>query len=307
MGLRIKTNTSVLKSQRSLEKNAQLLAESMEKLSSGQRINKSSDDAAGMAVSERVRAKLRSLDVAKRNANDGVSYIQVAEGGLNEVSNIIVRMRELTAQSASDTVGNLERSFLDKEFQQLRQEVGRIIDTTEFNGIKLLSSEEQEPISIFVGATNRGTNADGDVADFAVGEDPDILTIDIDDLDEMSDSLAAIIEDDVAIVPDSSDGSAAELGPNGTQDLFQRLDDSLNAIAGYRSTLGAVQSRLNSTVTNIEISSENLAAARSRIADVDYAAETANFSKANILMQAGISVQSQANQLPEMALSLLRL
>jgi len=278
----------------------------MEKLSSGARINKSSDDAAGLAVSERIRAKLKSLDVAKRNANDGISYIQVAEGGLNEVSNIIVRMRELTSQAASDTLGNLERSFLDKEFQQLRQEVGRIVETTEFNGTKLLNPDAQGSISIFVGASNRGTDLEGNAPDFDEGEDPDVLTIDMSDLSEMTDALDLIVNEEIAIVPEDSDGSASDLGPTGTSELFTRLDDSLNAIAGFRATLGSVQSRLNSTITNIEISGENLAAARSRIVDLDYADETANLAKANILTQAGLSVQSQANQLPEMALALLR-
>lgn len=306
MALRIRTNTPALKSQRSLFRSSKMVVNSMEKLSSGQRINKSSDDAAGLAVSERIRAKIKSLDVAKRNANDGISYIQVAEGGLNEVSNIIVRMRELTSQAASDTLGNLERSFLDKEFQQLRQEVGRIVETTEFNGTKLLSNDDQEPISIFVGASNRGADINGDVPDFDPEEDPDILTIDMSDLADMTEALDTIVSDDIAIVPDDSDGKVSDLGPDGTSDLFTRLDDSLNAIAGFRATLGSVQSRLNSTITNIDISGENLAAARSRIADVDYASETANLAQANILAQAGLSVQSQANQLPEMALALLR-
>lgn len=306
MGLRIRTNTPALKSQRSLGESTRKLNDSMEKLSSGQRINRSSDDAAGLAVSERIRAKLKSLDVAKRNASDGISYIQVAEGGLNEVSNIIVRMRELSSQAASDTIGNLERSFLDKEFQQLRSEVGRIIDTTEFNGTKLLSPADQRPISIFVGASNRGVNMDGEVPEFEDGEDPDVITIDMADLSDMTDALDLIVNDEIAIVPEDSDGTASDLGPTGTSELFTRLDNGLNAIAGFRATLGSVQSRLNSTITNIEIGTENLAAARSRIADVDYASETANMAQARILTQAGLSVQAQANQSSEMALALLR-
>lgn len=306
MGLRIRTNTPALKSQRQLGESTKNLSDSMEKLSSGQRINRSSDDAAGLAVSERIRAKLKSLDVAKRNASDGISYIQVAEGGLNEVSNIVVRMRELTSQAASDTLGNLERSFLDKEFQQLRQEVGRIVETTEFNGTKLLSPEDQKPISIFVGASNRGADMEGNVPEFDPESDPDILTINMEDLSQMTDALDLIVNEEVAIVPEDVDGTASELGPTGTSELFTRLDDSLNAIAGFRATLGSVQSRLNSTITNIEIGSENLSAARSRIADVDYASETANMAQARILSQAGLSVQAQANQAPEMALTLLR-
>ncbi|MCX6109424.1 MAG: flagellin FliC, partial [Proteobacteria bacterium] len=138
MGLRIKTNVDSLVSQRRLEENRKGLGESLERLSSGLRINKSADDAAGLAVSERIRGRVSSLGVAKRNASDGISYIQVAEGGLNEVTNILIRMRELATQAASDTLGARERSFLDKEFVQLRDEVGRIVESTDFNGSKVL-------------------------------------------------------------------------------------------------------------------------------------------------------------------------
>ena len=156
MALAIKTNIAAIKNQRSLDSSSNQLQQSMERLSSGVRINKSADDAAGLAVSERMRAKLRSLEVAKRNSNDAISYIQTAEGGLNEITNIAVRMRELTSQAASDTLGNRERSFLNKEFQQLRAEIGRIRESTEFNGAKILTSEVAEkPIEIFVGASNR--------------------------------------------------------------------------------------------------------------------------------------------------------
>lgn len=314
MGLRIKTNVTALKSQRQLGQSNRKLQDSMERLSSGQRINRSADDAAGLAVSERIRGRVRSLDVAKRNANDGISYIQVAEGGLNEVTNMVVRMRELTSQAASDTLGNLERSFLDKEFQQIRQEVSRIIDSTEFNGTKVLQTPESgeiKPISIFVGASNRGTDIiTGEDPDFEGGADPDILKINLEDLSELSDKLAVVFNSDegISLVPEDPEGGAAELGGSlgSTNELLKGLDNTLNAIAGYRATLGSVQSRLNSTITNIEISNENLSAARSRIVDVDYASESAKFAQARILTQAGLSVQSQANSYPEMALSLLR-
>ena len=306
MGLRIRTNTTALKNERNLRSSTNAASNSMEKLSSGYRINKASDDAAGLAVSEKFRAKLKSLDVAKRNANDGVSMIQVAEGGLNEVSNIVVRMRELASQAATDTIGNLERSYLDKEFQQLKTEVARIVDTTEFNGQFVFSADDAENISIFVGASNRGADADGDYPDIDEDEDPDIVSIDLSEREDLAEVLELIVEEGVGVVPDDSDGGAADLGSTGTSDLFARLDDSLNAIAGFRATLGGVQSRLNSTITNIDITSENLSAARSRIADVDYAAETARLAQASILAQAGLSVQAQANMLPEMALALLR-
>ena len=305
MGLRIKSNIESLIAQRRLTENRRALGESLERMSSGQRINRSADDAAGLAVSESIRARTKSLDVAKRNANDGISYLQVAEGGLNETTNIIVRMRELAAQAASDTVGNRERTFLDKEFQQMRQEVARIVDSTEFNGSKLLKADGNKPIQLFVGASNRASDADGNPPQTDPDKDPDVLTINTEEVSKLNEALGKITEDSIAILPDG-DGGAQDLGPNGTSDLFNRMDTALNSIASYRATLGSVQSRLNSTITNIEISNENLSAAMSRIRDVDYASETAKFATSKILMQAGVSVLSQANTSSEMALQLLR-
>lgn len=300
MGLRIKTNVESIVAQRSLENNRKVMSDSLEKLSSGQRINKSADDAAGLAVSEQIRARVKSLGVAKGNANDGISYIQVAEGGLNEVTNIMVRMRELTAQAASDTIGERERGFLDKEFQQLRSEVARIVESTEFNGSKVLNPEDRQAMRIFVGSSNRGNDADGGKPDFDPDADPDILTINFDELSDLADALNTVTADELSLAGSSEDMASA------TFDIFNRLDSTLNSIASYRATLGSVQSRLNSTITNIDVSSENLMAAQSRIKDVDYAAETARNVQAKILSQAGISVMMQANQTPEMVLQLLR-
>ncbi len=307
MGLRIKTNTESIAAQRNVNISRTQLSESLEKLSSGKRINKSADDAAGLAVSERIRASSRSLAVAKRNANDGVSYIRVAEGGLNEVTNIIVRMRELSAQAASDTIGNRERSFLDKEFQQLRLEVGRIVDSTEFNGSRVLKpSDNDEPIRIFVGSSNRANDADGNPPDIDPDTDPDVLAIDLSDLRDLTDTLTLFEDDSLSVLPSDPDGGAQDLGSDGTADLLNKLDTALNSVASYRATLGSVQSRLNSTITNIDVTNENLMAAQSRISDVDYASETAAFTQARILTQAGISVLSQANSTPEFVLSLIR-
>lgn len=306
MGLRIKTNVESIIAQRRLGENRKELGDSLEKMSSGQRINKSADDAAGLAVSERIRAKLRSMNVSKRNASDGISYIQIAEGSLNEVTNNLIRMRELAAQAASDTLGNRERAFLDKEFQQLRVEISRIIDSTEFNGTKVLRTEgDPRPIEVFVGTSNRGSDLDGTPPDTDPETDPDILRIEMSDLVSLQDSLTAAVEDGVSILPEG-EGGARDLGPAGTFDLLNRLDTSLNAVASYRATLGAVQARISSTVTNIDISAENLEAAQSRIRDVDYAQETAKFTQAKILTQAGLSVLTQANSTPEYVLSLLR-
>jgi flagellin len=309
VGLRVKTNLDSLVAQRRLGETRKNIGESIEKLSSGLRINKSADDAAGLAVSERIRSTVSGLGVAKRNASDGISYIQVAEGGLNEVTNIIIRMRELATQAASDTLGARERGFLDKEFVQLRDEVGRIIQSTEFNGLKVLTpGDGDKPMQIFVGASNRGVDMNGDLPDIDVESDPDILTIKLDELQGFTDSIAEVISEDMALMPEAdADLSASELGPDGdTNTLLSKLDSSLNSIAGYRATLGSVQSRLNSAITNIEVSNENLQAAQSRIRDVDYASEMAKFTQANILQSAGVSVLTQANSTPEVVLQLLR-
>lgn len=309
MGLRVKTNLDSLVAQRRLSETRKNIGESIEKLSSGQRINKSADDAAGLAVSERIRSRVAGLGVAKRNASDGISYIQVAEGGLNEVTNIMVRMRELATQAASDTLGARERGFLDKEFVQLRDEVARIVESTEFNGSRVLKpGDGDKPIQIFVGASNRGVDASGDLPDIDPDNDPDILTIKMDELEAFSETLSEVISEDMSILPDpEAELSASELGPDGdTNTLFSKLDTSLNSIAAYRATLGSVQSRLNSAITNIDITNENLQAAQSRIRDVDYASEMAKFTQSNILQSAGISVLTQANSTPEVVLQLLR-
>ena len=308
MGVRVKTNVTGLIAQRQLGQNRAAQANSLERLSSGQRINRSSDDAAGLAVSERIRAKVASLNVAKRNANDGISYIQVAEGALNEMTNIVVRMRELSAQSASDTIGNRERSFLNEEFTQLNEELVRIQDSTEFNGSYLLKSEEQKPLRIFVGASNRGDDLEGNPPEVDPESDPDAITIDLDSVSNLNTKLSELTDVGLQIVPEDVDGGADDLGlgEGETPDLFNRLDNALDSIAGYRATLGSVQARLGSTISNIEISNENLQAARSRIRDVDFAAESTAFAQANILTAAGTSVLTQANQRPEAVLQLLR-
>ncbi|MBM4253310.1 MAG: flagellin FliC [Deltaproteobacteria bacterium] len=309
MGLRVRTNVDSLVAQRRLSEQRGSLSQSLERLSSGLRINKSADDAAGLAVSERLRGTMSSLGVAKRNASDGISYIEVAEGGLNEVSNILIRMRELATQAASDTLGPRERSFLDKEFTQLRDEVGRIIDSTEFNGTKVLTpGEGDKPIQIFVGASNRGRDAAGDLPDIDKDSDPDVLTIKLDELGSLKDAIDQVRDKAMSIMPDPTAViGAQDLGPDGdTATLFSRLDTAQNSIASYRATLGSVQSRLNSTINNIDIASENMAAAQSRIRDVDYASETAKLTQGRILSTAALSVMTQANASPEAVLQLLR-
>ena len=300
MGFRIKTNTVAISAQRELAESQRNVNDSLERLSSGQRINRSADDAAGLAVSERLRSKISSLNVAKRNANDGISYLQVAEGGLNEITNIIVRMRELASQAASDTVGPNERGFLDKEFQQLREEVGRIQSTTEFNGALLLKDPKE--MQIFIGASNRSTA--GGIT--PINSDNDVLKIRNTDLTNLTESLADVTEGKNANMAITGTAASDLGGSENTDRIFTTMDTALDSIAGYRATLGSLQSRLNSAITNIEVSNENLSAARSRIKDVDYAEESTRFTQAKILSTAGTSVLAQANQMPEIVLGLIR-
>ena len=276
MGLRINTNVSSLAAQRSLGATNRRMNDNMRKLSSGQRITKASDDAAGLAISENLRAQIRGNRQAKRNAGDAISMIQTAEGGLSEISNIVIRLRELAVQAASDTVGNTERGFTDIEFQQLKEEIDRISKSAEFNGINLLDGS-------------------GGILDFQIGihNDPILDRLRYDGTRNNA-SLAFL-------------GLSAETVSNkeGAQLSLQKLDNALVQINGVRANLGATQNRLSSVINNLSISDENLSAAKSRIRDVDVAAETADLTKNNILMQAGVSVLGQANQTPQTALKLL--
>ncbi len=276
MGLRINTNVASIGAQRSLSITNRRLDDSFRKLSSGQRITRASDDAAGLAISEKLKAQIRGLRQAKRNADDGISFIQTGEGALNEISNLIIRLRELSVQAASDTVGRTERQFSNVEFQQLKDEIERISTSAEFNGTKLLD----------------GT---GGVIDFQIGihNDPTRDRISLDQNSFMA-TLGAlgIVSDDIST-------------KEGAQISLSRLDDSLVKINSMRSDYGALQNRLQSVTNTLAINDENLSAANSRIRDVDVAAETAELTRNNILVQAGTSVLSQANQTPQFALKLL--
>ncbi len=305
MGVRVKTNVESLVAQRRLSDSRKDMSASIERLASGQRINKSADDAAGLAVSERIRARLASMDVAKRNANDGISYIQVAEGGLNEITNVMIRMRQLGSQAASDTIGNREREYLDREFQQLRDEVGRIVKTTEFNGRQVLEADSNTAMRIFVGSSNRG-DVDGSAPSIDPENDSDIITINLEDLSKLNTALDNVVKGGLSVKPADDDGGAADLGPDGTDALFNVIDTAVNEVASYRASLGAVQSRLDTAVKNIDVTNENLNAANSRIRDVDYAAETAKFTQSKILESAGAAVLTHANSQPEIVLQMLR-
>ncbi len=276
MGLRINTNVTSLAAQRTLGINNAEQANTLGKLSSGTRITKSSDDAAGLAISEKLKAQIRGVNQAERNANDGISMVQIAEGGLNEASNILVRLRELAVQSASDTIGDTERKYTDLEYQNLKQEMERISQVTEFNGKKLL-------------------NGSGDKFDFQVG-------INNDDFQDR-------IKYDAAKQNAGLDAlGVAELSVStkeGSQTSLAKIDMAIQNVSGQRAELGAVQNRLTSTINNLQTSSESLSAANSRIRDTDFAAESAKNTKMNILTQAGTSVLSQANSQGQAALKLI--
>ena len=279
MGLRIQTNTMALTAQRHLKDTRALLDRSLERLSSGYRINRSGDDAAGLAISEKLRAKTRGLVQAQRNASDGVSLIQVAEGGLNEIQNILVRLRELGVQSASDTIGARERGYLNEEYRSLKEEIDRIANSTEFNGTYLLD----------------GT---GGSLDFQVNTGGDNLL----GVDRISfDAFKLDVNVDKLGLEELSVGTKFD-----AQRSLTQIDTAIEKVSSVRGQLGALVNRLESTIKNTSISIENLSAARSRIKDVDIAEETSEMTKRNILMQAGTSMLAQANSVPKMALSLLQ-
>lgn len=276
MGLRINTNVTSLNSLRQMNATRQGLDKTLERLASGSRINHAGDDAAGLAISENLRAQVRGLRQAKRNAQDGISLIQVSEGGLNEVGNILIRMRELAIQAASDTIGDNERGFTDREFQSLKQEIDRIANITNFNGTPLL-------------------NGKAGVLEFQVGTHNNPLLDRISYNGERADSSLEALKISGESVNSKS----------GAQMTLSVLDDALNRVNSIRADLGAIQNRMQSTINNLSISDENLSAANSRIRDADMAEETSELTKQNILMQAGVSVLGQANQSSQMALKLL--
>lgn len=276
MGFRINTNVASLQAQTSVGKVNRESAESFSKLSSGSRITKAADDAAGLAISEKMKSEIRSSQQANRNANDGISMVQVAEGGLNETSNILTRMRELSIQSASDTVGDSERGMANLEYQQLKSEMERISQVTEFNGKKLL-------------------NGEGDKYEFQVGtkgdEFQDRIAMDASQLNSGLESLG------VSSIDISS--------KDGAQTSLQNIDSAIEKVSGQRAVLGSLQNRLVSTSNNLQTYTENMSAANSRIRDVDYAEETAKQARNNIISSAGTAVLAQANASSQNALRLI--
>ena len=268
MAQTINTNIMSLTAQRNLSRSQGQMATSIERLSSGLRVNSAKDDAAGLAIAERMNAQVKGMNVAIRNANDGISLAQTAEGGLNEIGNMLQRMRELAVQSANGTNSSSDRINLNLEFTALNEEITRIAEVTQFNGLKVLGSDAGN-FEFQVGA-----NA-GEVMSIATG------------------SISALT---ASISGSDATNANAALGA---------IDTMIDTVTSARATYGAAQSRFNSAINNLQIGIENQAAARGRIVDADFAVETANLSRSQILQQAGTAMVSQANQAPQGVLSLL--
>ncbi len=282
MALRVYNNLFSVNAQRNLATNSNNLGSSLEKLSSGMRINKAADDAAGLSISEGLRSQIRSLNQATRNGNDGISLINTAEGALNEQSSILVRMRELASQAATGTVGSTERSTINREFQALKSEIDRIAAVTEFNGQKLLDgslmSTQTNSVVIQIGI--RATANDRISLNTAV-------------------DLTAITTTGLAIQNISVLTAQSALASLAT------IDSAITKVTDGRGRLGAVQNRLVHTLANLAVSTENLTAAESQIRDADYAAEISQFTRNQILVQASTSILAQANLVPQTVLQLL--
>lgn len=269
MAATVNTNVASLNAQRNLSTTQSSLATSMQRLSSGLRVNSAKDDAAGLAIAERMNAQVKGMNVAVRNANDAISMSQVAEGALGKVSDSLQRMRELAVQSANGTNTTSDRANLDAEYQQLAAEIDRVIDSTKFNGLAILS-------------------ADAGTQTFQIGANSGD-TIDVDTTDLSGSGVLGDITDQA-----------------NSQTAIDDIDAMIDTIAGERAKLGAVQNRFESVIGSLQVSSENQAAARGRIVDADFAAETANLSRAQVLQQAGTAMIAQANSAPNGVLSLLR-
>ncbi len=276
--MRINTNTAAINAQRNLYNTEMKLNKSLERLSSGLRVNRAGDDAAGLAISENLKSDIRALEQSSRNAADGISVIQTAEGALDEVNGILIRMRELSQQAANETLGASERGYLNTEFQALSSEITRISDTTQFNGTFLLNASVTGTLDIQVGLGNGaadriGVTLTGDRDATGLGINASVLT--------GADNTTALAS-------------------------IATVEAAISTISSARADLGAVQNRLESTIRSIGNTIENLSAANSRIRDVDIAAETSNMTSAQILQQAGVAVLSQANMTPQTALMLLQ-
>jgi flagellin len=276
----INTNIASLNAQRNMNASQSSLATSMQRLSSGLRVNSAKDDAAGLAIAERMNTQVRGMNVAARNANDGISLSQTAEGALGKIGDNLQRMRELAVQSANDTNGASDRLALDNEYKQLAEENARVISNTTFNGQQLLT----------------GTGGTAGTFSFQIGANSG------------ADNQISILTTDIATpMGTNTQGATATLGATAATALtaMNDIDAALTAVNTARSTYGASQNRFEAVISNLQVAAENQTAARSRIMDADFAAETANLSRAQILQQAGNAMVAQANQLPQQVLKLL--
>ena len=282
MPLTINTNIASLNAQRNLNMSQGSLATSMQRLSSGLRVNSAKDDAAGLAIAERMNAQSRGMNVAIRNANDGISMSQTAEGALSQVSNSLQRMRELAVQARNATNSSSDKDSLNKEFSQLQQEISRVLAGTTFNGKHILGADATS-LTFQIGAN---TTAD------------DTITIATTDMSQDT-TITAVTSTSTALID-----ASATLGAIGT--VIDNIDAALDSVNDTRATYGATQSRFDAIITNLQVGVENQSAARSRIMDADFASETANMSRSQVLQQAGTAMVAQANQLPQQVLQLLR-
>ena len=276
----INTNLVSLNAQRNLNMSQSSLAVSMQRLSSGLRVNSAKDDAAGLAIAERMNAQVRGMNVAVRNANDGISMAQTAEGALSKVGDALQRMRELSVQARNSTNSGSDKDSLNKEFQQLSAEIGRVLGGTTFNGQPILASTGTQTFQV---GANTTTND----------------TIDINTVDLTVDATITAVTASTTVIDSTTDATSLAT-------VINSIDSALDLVNDTRATYGASQSRFDSVIANLQTAVENQSAARSRIMDADFAAETASLSRAQILQQAGNAMVAQANQLPQQVLQLLK-
>jgi flagellin len=276
MGMRISTNMASINAQRTLARSQNEIQTSMAQLASGSRITKAADDAAGLGVSEQLKSQIRSYSQASRNANDGISMVQVAEGGLGEISNILTRVRELAIQASSDTVGDTERGYINKEVGQLKEEMQRISKTNRFGKTNLLDGTSKD-FDIQVGINNVGNE--------------DRISFKASELDATVDTLGV--------------GGLDFASKDGTRSALADVDKAQEKVNSYRANLGAIQNRLQHSIENLGVQHENLSAANSRIRDTDVAASSADMARNQVLLQASTAVAAQANQLPSLAMKLI--
>ena len=293
MASTINTNLISLNAQRNLNTSQSSLSTTMQRLSSGLRVNSAKDDAAGLAIAERMNAQVRGMNVAMRNANDGISMAQTAEGALSKIGENLQRMRELAVQAANDTNGCNDRTSLDKVYKQLAQEIARVVSSTQFNGRQLLNTSAA---AVFQVGANTGSDnqIQLDAVNLAAATTSGGLGV------TTAAGSVATLNGALGSLADGSTNAAA------ARNSMDAIDKALDQVNNTRATFGAAQNRFEAVIANLQVAAENTAASRSRIMDADFAAETANLSRTQILQQAGTAMVAQANQLPQSVLKLIQ-